>query len=643
MSSTRTEEKEGWFASAITPMVKLICDFAYVSYRLLLMLYRKQPLILCSLLLLIGAQGFLPYWRWKWMGNMIDSSTSSEGLSAALYPWLMFSVLVVAVLIVELLVKKLNFSLEQHFSEAFAPFLPRARQLFGMSSFQRGSTVYNSLNAAERAEYSARFLVKGQFPLFGRLLALVVGIWVIVAYAPTIGWIIAAASLVILIVEIACSVRIARFERACWSDMAESTNLKNQFTYRERLKCLILFGMSDMIIERVQQLTQKVTTSLRRINTKLLPIELLSAIALACAFAGSTWMLLSMCVHDALTKGQLAYLVATMITVGMSMKGVIETTAQQALGTDKLVDLFRFMHSKTAPTATSGEEGRLSTSVATPIEVRHLTFEYEVGRPVLVDVCASFKAGETTYLLGSNGVGKTTLLNVVSKVYPIPRGAVFCNGIDTATISSSSLQNSIKHLGQDSLHIRHSVRDLLAMAAGISNVDETRTTAVEDMMWKVLEWACLDGKVRSFRRGLDEPMAIWREAEEDLSGGQHRKLNIAMLFMGILFGNVSVVILDEPFFGIEPKHAKKILARFQELPVTLIVVTHRAEMIPPDASVVFLHRSEGDSSDGKTQIYSGSHGDLLRTCPPYVEYCSFNEHWLELLLKQQREPAQIAP
>lgn len=618
----------------IPAALKLLYDFSFVTRHLLQMLWATCPWHLLGLLTLIVLQAALPYWRWQWFGRLIDSAAHPAGITAVLVPWYWFSGLVLLVLIIETLAKKLSYSVEQYFSECFAPYLPRARQRFGMSSFQRGSAVFNSLQAAERAEYSARYLVDGQFLLLGRSLTLMVGIAVIARYAPLVGLLITAASLLVIAVQLYCAIHMAHYDRSFWSDKAEATNLRNLFTYKERMKSLLLFGIDDTAIEQVTSLASRFARALRTMSSKLLSLELLAGTVLAAAFAAGAWLLVAECVAGQRSQGQMAFLVTTMITVGLGMKGVVEAAAQQALGADKIVDLFRFMHGTALPqprTRANHKDGEMET--IGDIRIEGLTFGYEEGRPVLCNATAIFPAGKITFLVGSNGAGKTTLLNVLSHIYPIPEGCVFIGSLDVSNVAAVALRHRLKHLGQDSLNIRLTVRQLLAMAAGFTEGASQSLPDVEERMWKALSWSCLDDKVRKFKRGLDEPMAVWREAEEDLSGGQHRKLNIAMLFMGILSERVSEVVLDEPFHGIEPRHARKILEHFRKLPVTLIVVSHDVDRIPPEAHVVFLHRDD-TKSDSRTTVYDGTHRELLRDNAAYREYCSLDSVHEQLILNQ---------
>lgn len=613
---------------------KLLNDFCFVTYHLLHMLRTICPGHMYVLLALVVCQASLPYVRWHWFGQLIDQPT--------VRPLLFFSSLLVLGLIVDQLVKKIIYSVDQYFYEAFAPFLPQARQRYGMSSFQRGSVVYNSLHEAERASYSAAFLVQGQFLLIGRLLTLIVGVATLLWFAPIVGLVVAAAAAVIVAVEVYCAVRLARHERSLWSDKAEVTSLKNLFTYNEKMKCLLLFGIDDQLICRITAVSRRLARSLLAVSRRTLAPELFSAVTLGLAFAAGLWMMLDGFQAGQFSRGEMAFLITTVITVGVGMKGIVETVAQQALGADKLVDLFRFMFTQPKPSAASLAGGSLQDmpAYALPeVEVVDLTFEYEQGKPVLRNVSAEFPAGKTTYLVGANGAGKTTLLNVLSKLYPVPEGKIFLGKFDVAHVSTIAWQSRVRHMGQDSLSLKLTPYELLAMAAGLSvqqvPSDERQIDPPwREKMWQALELACLADKVRGFKRGLLETFAVWREAEEDLSGGQWRKLNVAMTFMGILSGRVSVVILDEPFHGIEPRHARQILENFQKLPVTLILVSHHADMMPANGHVVFMHRT-GHGESLKTVVYSGTHAELLRQYPEYVEYCALDPLWQEMLLAQQ--------
>ena len=625
MTTARTVDRK---RSAFHAAWKLMRDFAFVSWHMLRMLHRACPWHLYLLLGLVLTQAVLPYARWAWFGELIDRATVAQHLDSIVEPWLWFSLLTLLVFVVEVGAQSVTYHIDEHFIETFAPFLPRARQRYGMSSFQRGNAVHDSLEAAERGEYSARFLVTGQFFLIGRILMVLAGILALVQFSPFLGVLVTAAALVIIAVELYCAVRQSLTDRSFWSDRSERTNLSGQFTRKEDMKGLILFGIDDGVIRKITHLAQRISRALRHLNRRLFPAELLMAISLAAVFAGGTWLTARATVEGG-SPGDLAFLVTTLLTVGLSMKGIVEQTAQQALGCDKLVDLFRFVYGA-HPAPTPESSSAVADNGCPTLRVTDLTFGYEDGQTVLERVSALFPAGETTFLVGSNGSGKTTLLNVLSRLYHVPPRTVFFGAGDISTIDGLSLRTRLKHLAQDAHPLRLSPRELLALPEGL-DAAAARTPEAEARMWQALDLACLADTVRGFRRGLDEERSIWRAAEVDLSGGQQKKLSIAQLFMAILSGTVSAVVLDEPFHGIEPRHARIIFDHFEQLGVTLILVTHHMEMVPASARVVFLYRNEQEAQP-RVEVREGTHRELLRSSPEYVTHCSFDPLWLNALL-----------
>jgi ATP-binding cassette subfamily B protein len=605
------------------------------------MLFDCCPIPAALLVLAVVLQAWLPYGRWQALGRVLDGVRAHLPSQVIMWQWLGFAAYVVLVMLVDLAVKKLCFTNDQSFKQSFAPYIALCRLRYGMTSHQRGTALQKAMQLADRGDYSSRFVVIGQFTLIGSLLNIAVGLglllWHVARSAGLSPWqallfgaVLTAAVLATLWVEMRCAVRLALTERAHWGDMAEITTIKGNFNTKEKMKCILLFGIAEPLVERIRSLAQKMCRPLMRLSWRMLPWEAAAALILAAAFAWTGWQLLSSTLAGNLSQGEFVFLLTTMLTVSLGMKRVVETAAQQALGADQLVDLFRFMGSppEDVDIAPDGSEA-LPPADVHAVEVQELTFAYELGKPVLERVSALFPAGETTYIPGNNGAGKTTLVNAISRLFANrtasgetkSSGRILIGGVDAERLMYSELQKGVKHLGQDSLEIRFTPRELLGYAAGCHKPEE----CPEDWMWQALKMACLDDKVRSLPRKLDEPMAVFRSAEEDLSGGQRRKLNIAMLFMGILAGKLQVIILDEPFVGVEPRHAKRIMQNFRKLGKTLIIITHDVDKLKPSARVVFLHREEGaagNNGNGVTKVFQGTHGALLEECPEYRAYCA---------------------
>lgn len=683
---------------------KLVHDFLFVSSQMLRMLHKICPVWVYALIGLVLVQAALPYMRWQFLGNLVDDLAQQNPYLKSL---ILFAVFLLAVELAAVLVKYTSNQVNEFFKQSFAQYLPIVRTLYGMGSFQKGNSIYKDLEQAEKAEYSSRYLVVGQFMLFGRIATVIAGIIIILSHMPIVSIPVGAATLIILAVQIQYTVKMALHERSTWADQAESTNIRNQYTYPLRFKEILLFGMERTLVERVISLQNKIGPSIRAKRTQLLKWDIIGNLSLALAFGAGALMLTRSVSSGAISVGEMTFLTTTIVSVGVGTKGILENMSQQALGMDKLVKLFRFIRDNedyiqigdTPSTVISEQvspvfdlglkpfdessqkivsvflkesQGILSGLEIFPchrfsaagkvvlapmplrIEIPHLAFGYEEDRPIFDGANLVIEPGSVTKILGANGAGKTTLLNLLSKLYDVKHGMIFIDGIDIRKIDGRSLRrNIIRHRGQEIFFPRLCTRDLLAMAVGVSNDKDMRSDALEETMLRALEIVHLKDKILSFKRGLDQPFGAWRDDNVDLSGGEQRKLNLAMTIMGLLQGEISVLILDEAFANIQPDHSLSIYRALRNLGVTLILTTHNAQTLSesdrvvfldnsePSVQILFLDKAESSSateilkcvpedkaaafsekaSHESTRIIAGTHAELIRTSAAYARLC----------------------
>src|ERR1700684_1417212 len=97
------------------------------------------------------------------------------------------------------------------------------------------------------------------------------------------------------------------------------------------------------------------------------------------------------------------------------------------------------------------------------IEFRDVTFGYRSGETVLHAVSLVAEAGRTTALVGRSGGGKSTMMNLILRLYEVGSGQILCDGVDIATVSLYSLRRQIAYVAQDSFLFKGSVRDNIAL------------------------------------------------------------------------------------------------------------------------------------------------------------------------------------
>ena len=174
-------------------------------------------------------------------------------------------------------------------------------------------------------------------------------------------------------------------------------------------------------------------------------------------------------------------------------------------------------------------ETRELTVTAGRIEFREVTFGYRPGETVLHAISFVAEAGRTTALVGRSGGGKSTVMNLILRLYEVGSGQILVDGVDTATVGLTSLRRQIAYVAQDNFLFKGSLRDNIAMG---------RPDASDDEIVAAAKAAYAHDFIMSFEKGYDSPCG---EHGEQLSGGQRQRIAIARAFLK----DAPIILLDE--------------------------------------------------------------------------------------------------
>ncbi len=248
------------------------------------------------------------------------------------------------------------------------------------------------------------------------------------------------------------------------------------------------------------------------------------------------------------------------------------------------------------------------------VELDRVSFAYPGYRAapeVLKHVTLRVPAGSTVAIVGRTGEGKTTLGNLIPRLFDPAAGSVRIDGRDVRSMPIATLRRAMGVVPQDPFLFSSTIRENIAYGlAGNGETDE-RVRLVADV-------AGLTKDLETFPRGFETPVG---ERGITLSGGQKQRVTLARA----LAIDPTILILDDALSSVDTETERRILARLREAfpDRTRLVISHRLSTLRGADQIVVL--------DGGRIVETGTHESLMRKAGVYAEI--FQEQMLEAELE----------
>jgi ATP-binding cassette subfamily B multidrug efflux pump len=238
--------------------------------------------------------------------------------------------------------------------------------------------------------------------------------------------------------------------------------------------------------------------------------------------------------------------------------------------------------------------------IATVGDVRltDVTFTYPGAQdPVLSDLTFDIRPGTMTAVIGSTGSGKSTLVNLVPRLYDATGGTVEVDGVDVRKLDPEILWNRIGLVPQ---------KPYLFTGTVASNLRFGKPDATDEELWHALEVAQATGFVREMAGQLDAPIA---QGGTNVSGGQRQRLSIARA----LVKRPDIYIFDDSFSALDVTTDAKLRAALvaETRESAVLIVAQRVSTIRDADDIIVLEAGR--------IVGQGSHDELLLTCETYAE------------------------
>jgi ATP-binding cassette subfamily B protein len=232
------------------------------------------------------------------------------------------------------------------------------------------------------------------------------------------------------------------------------------------------------------------------------------------------------------------------------------------------------------------------------LELAHVEFSYPgADAPVLHDLSFRVEPGQTVAVVGSTGAGKSTLVNLVPRLFDVTDGEVRVAGVDVRRLAPDRLWSVIGLVPQKAFLFSGTVR---------SNLLHGKPDATDEELWEALEIAQADDFVRAMPEGLDAPIV---QGGTNVSGGQRQRLAIARAVVR----RPDIYLFDDSFSALDLATDARLRAALRPVTrgATVLIVAQRVSTIR-DADLILV------LEDGVV-VGRGTHHELLDTCPTYQE------------------------
>ena len=232
------------------------------------------------------------------------------------------------------------------------------------------------------------------------------------------------------------------------------------------------------------------------------------------------------------------------------------------------------------------------------LEFRDVGFAYPgADRPVLCNLSFRVEAGTTTAIIGSTGAGKTTLVDLVSRLADATEGSVLVDGVDVRDLDLDLLWSKVGYVPQ---------KPFLFSGTVASNLKYGRPEATDGELWEALEIAQASGFVQAMPAGVESPIT---QGGTNVSGGQRQRLCIARA----LVVKPEIYVFDDSFSALDLATDARLRAALKPrtAEAAVLVVAQRVSTIVDADQILVLE-------DGQI-IGRGTHAELLETCPTYTE------------------------
>lgn len=273
-----------------------------------------------------------------------------------------------------------------------------------------------------------------------------------------------------------------------------------------------------------------------------------------------------------------------LLTWPVATVGWVTSIVQQAEASQKRINEFLRIEPEIKNTVES------NTEITGDIEFKNVSFTYDdTNITALQNINFHVKEGETLAIIGKTGSGKSTILDLIGRLYDIDEGSIIINKQQIGQLNLSNLRDSIGYVPQEAFLFSDSLKN---------NIKFGKENATDDEVIEAAKNAQVDKNIMKFNKGYD---TVLGERGITLSGGQKQRVSIARAIIKL----PKILLFDDCLSAVDTETEEKILKNLNKITKgkTTIIVSHRVSSAKNANKIIVLE-------DGKI-VQQGTHDTLI--------------------------------
>ena len=370
-----------------------------------------------------------------------------------------------------------------------------------------------------------------------------------------------------------------------------------------------------LAFERLNKKNEEVNVSYTKIATFLEVLITLAVESIICIILGYGGFLVYKGQFDA---GMLVEFVGYFTSVVWPVMAIAMLVEMSAKGNASLKRISELLDApvdvKDRPEISADADGGQTSEAAAlkgDIEFRDLSFTYPGSSiETLHHLSFHIHAGENIGILGRTGTGKTTIVDLIARIYNVADQTLFVDGKDVNTIPILTLREHIAYVPQDNFLFSDTITNNIAFSLPEASVSSKSPDQVPASLQTSVEEAARMADVHDNILEFPEQYeTVLGERGVTVSGGQKQRISIARALMK----NAAILILDDSVSAVDTRTERMILDNLKKTRsgMTTLLIAHRISTIEQMDRILFI--------DDGSLIDFGTHAELLARCPAYAD------------------------